>query len=246
MTRQRADEDAGSGPLRVDLAGHAADLTQVVFSAEMFDLAAGGVRAAHARWLLERYREIVPIVLPDALRSIGTGESLSEASLQCIRSSARSVRHTQIPVSVALRGAVPALRAFGAFCQSIGSSMSLAETTVVMSRAGLVAHELGACWMEVWNAPETDHDAERSKISVVAVTGAAGAEDPAIGMVAMVAAGQSTEQIAAATAYSPQAVKWHLGRLMRRWNAANRPALVSVAFRRGLLTTHGRRSDDKP
>jgi hypothetical protein len=40
-----------------------------------------------------------------------------------------------------------------------------------------------------------------------------------------------------ATAYRPQAVKWHLGRLMRRWNAANRSALVAVAFRRGLLIT---------
>jgi len=244
MKTQIDGDTTGLSPLKVDLSRHAAVLSQIVMSVESFDLDAGGERAVHARWLLERYREIVPVVLPDALRSIGTGEPLSRASLECVRASASSVRHTDVPVSVALRGAVPALRAFGAFCQSIGASLSLAETMVVMSRAGLVAHELGACWVEVWNAPESDGDPERSILAVVS-TGPADTEDPAIGMVALVASGQSTEQIAAATAYSPQAVKWHLGRLMRRWNAANRPALVSVAFRRGLLTTHRRAPDEK-
>ncbi|WP_411698910.1 helix-turn-helix transcriptional regulator [Conyzicola sp.] len=217
---------------------------QIVLSAEMFDAGAGGERAKHTQWLLQRYHEIAPVVLPDALRSIGTGEPLAAASLACIRASARSVRHTQVPVSVALRGAIPALRAFGAFFQSTRASLSLAETTVVVSRAGLLAHELGACWMEAWNAPETDPDAERSAISVETVAASGEAADPAIEMVALVAAGQSTEQIAAATAYSPQAVKWHLGRLMRSWNATNRPALVSVAFMRGLLITHRRRTDE--
>jgi hypothetical protein len=243
MVTQIEGKNTAVGPLCVDLSEHATELMRIVLSAEMFDLAAGGERAEHARWLLERYREIVPVVLPDALRSIGTGEPLARESLECIRASAASVRHTHVPVSVALRGAIPALRAFGAFFQSIGSSLSLAAATVIMSRAGLVAQELGACWMEVWNAPESDRDAERSTLAVVAA-GSADADDPALGMVALVAAGQSTEQIAAATAYSPQAVKWHLGRLMRRWNAANRPALVSVAFRRGLLITHRRAPDE--
>jgi hypothetical protein len=243
MKTQIDVEKTGFTPLSVDLSGHAAELMQIVLSVESCDLTAGGERAHHTRWLLERYREIVPVVLPDALHSIGTGEPLAAESLECVRASAAAVRHTPVPVSVALRGAVPALRAFGAFFQALNPRPSLAEATVLMSRAGLVAQELGACWMEVWNAPETDQDGPA--LSVVAAAGAADAEDPALGMVALVAAGQSTEQIAAATAYSPQAVKWHLGRLMRRWNAANRSALVSVAFRRGLLITHRRELDEK-
>ncbi|MGX9899497.1 response regulator transcription factor [Arthrobacter sp. SA17] len=54
-------------------------------------------------------------------------------------------------------------------------------------------------------------------------------------MVALLAAGRSNEQIAEALDYSPQAVKWHLARIMRSWKVGNRAALVSVAFLRGAL-----------
>jgi DNA-binding CsgD family transcriptional regulator len=54
-------------------------------------------------------------------------------------------------------------------------------------------------------------------------------------MLALTAYGMSNDEIARATSYSRQAVAWHLGRLMRSWNAPNRTALVSVAFVRGVI-----------
>jgi DNA-binding CsgD family transcriptional regulator len=60
-------------------------------------------------------------------------------------------------------------------------------------------------------------------------------------MLALTAHGLSNDEIARATSYSRQAVAWHLGRLMRTWNAPNRTALVSVAFVRGVIRTRRER-----
>lgn len=59
---------------------------------------------------------------------------------------------------------------------------------------------------------------------------------PVLEMIALVASGRSNEQIAGETDYSPQAVKWHLARLMRLWKVDNRASLVAVALVRGVLS----------
>ena len=38
----------------------------------------------HGSWLLERYREIVPTILPDMLRSLESGASIDSASFEVI------------------------------------------------------------------------------------------------------------------------------------------------------------------
>ncbi|XTR53361.1 LuxR C-terminal-related transcriptional regulator [Pseudarthrobacter sp. So.54] len=54
-------------------------------------------------------------------------------------------------------------------------------------------------------------------------------------MVLLAVQGQSNEKIAQETDYSPQAVKWHLGKLMRDWNVRNRTGLVTAALLRGVI-----------
>ncbi len=54
-------------------------------------------------------------------------------------------------------------------------------------------------------------------------------------ILAMVARGFSTVETAKALHYSRQAVSYHLGRLMARFDAPNRTALVAAAYEHGLL-----------
>jgi hypothetical protein len=164
-----------------------------------------------------------------------------------VRASADASRSMDLPFSVTLRGGVPALRAFGALVQSFDPTLSVTETTVLMGRAALIAQELGACWVEAWQAPAPIPDPQLpDEPETVAIVAKVPVEDdsaepsPVFGMVALAAEGASTEQIAASTAYSPQAVKWHLARLMKTWNVANRAGLVGAAFARGVLITRRR------
>jgi DNA-binding CsgD family transcriptional regulator len=198
----------------------------------------------HGPWLLERYREIVPTVLPDALRSMETGDRIDPASLETIRRSARAMRGCGVPLSVVLRGSIPALLVFGAVIHARDTGLSARDITVLMGRAALIAGELGACWAESWAdargaAPLGSGGRGGSddgvSLAFVPVTGAG--DGPVLEMLALVAAGQSNEQIAEAMDYSTQAVKWHLARLMRQWKVDNRAALVAVALVRGVLTT---------
>jgi DNA-binding CsgD family transcriptional regulator len=193
----------------------------------------------HGPWLLERYREILPTVLPDAIHSMETGARITPQSLAVIRGSAAAMRDSGVPLSVVLRGSIPALRVFGAFIQARETGLSPHDLTVLMGRAALIAGELGASWAEAWaDARGSDsvrhRDAEGESLDFVAVPGTVGT--PVLEMLALVASGRSNEQIAAATDYSPQAVKWHLARLMRQWKVENRASLVAVALVRGVLT----------
>lgn len=61
-------------------------------------------------------------------------------------------------------------------------------------------------------------------------------------MLALVAKGRSNQQIGTELCYSSPTVRWRLGRLMSRWEVANRAALVAAGFHRGVLS---RRPHDK-
>jgi DNA-binding CsgD family transcriptional regulator len=200
----------------------------------------------HGAWLRERYREILPTVLPDALRAMETGSRLEPASLAVIRSSALAMWDANVPFSVVLRGGIPALRVFSAFIHASDTGLNPRDLTVLMGRAALIAGELGARWAESWADARAVADARAAitdgdSLDLVAVAGTV--ESPALDMLALVAAGQSNEQIADATDYSQQAVKWHLARLMRSWKVDNRAALVSVAMVRGVLISRRSRPD---
>jgi DNA-binding CsgD family transcriptional regulator len=216
-------------------------LVLLLVDAELF------AETAHGDWLRQRYAEIVPVVLPDVLRCVESGGHLSDASRACVRASADANRSVDVPFAVVLRGGVPALRAFGALVQSFDSALSVTETTVLMGRAALIAQELGACWVDAWRAPEPvtngrplDDPDTRAIVAKVPVEDEAADSSPVLDMVALAAEGATTEQIAAATAYSPQAVKWHLGRLMKSWHVATRAGLVGAAFARGVLIARRR------
>ncbi|WP_146080061.1 helix-turn-helix transcriptional regulator [Clavibacter michiganensis] len=216
------------------------------------------VRPAGRDWLRLRYAEIVPLVLGPALSSVEHGRPLPASCLEDLRSVARrSAAEPDVDLSVALRGALPALRVFALVMQAAVAEKN-GMLIVAMARASHVAHELGTCWVEAW-AQHRAEDAARPAVPaavpvVVTVPGPAVA-DPAAEpepeldlvarapdlddveerMLALTAYGMSNDEIARATSYSRQAVAWHLGRLMRSWNAPNRTALVSVAFVRGVI-----------
>jgi DNA-binding CsgD family transcriptional regulator len=194
----------------------------------------------HSGWLLERYREIVPSVLPDAIRSMESGARINRASLETIRSSAVAMRDSPIPLSVVLRGGVPALRVFSAMVHARETDLGPRDITILMGRAALIAGELGACWAEAWEDARGSRSNFRQvndgePVQFVTVPGMV--DGPVLEMLVLVASGHSNEQIAAATEFSLQAVKWHLARLMRLWNVRTRTSLVAVALARGVLTT---------
>lgn len=54
-------------------------------------------------------------------------------------------------------------------------------------------------------------------------------------ILALAAGGSTTAQIARAVGLTADGVKYHLGRLSRRWGAANRTALVAYAYVHGVL-----------
>lgn len=206
------------------------------------------VRPAGRDWLRLRYEEIVPLVLPAALAAVEHGRTLPPACLDELRAVARrSAAQPDVDLSVALRGALPALRVFALVMHAAAAERD-ATLVVAMARASHVAHELGTCWVEAW----AGHRAEDAATPAVIVAGPAPADadveldlvarapdldDVEERMLALTAHGMSNDEIARATSYSRQAVAWHLGRLMRTWNAPNRTALVSVAFVRGVIRT---------
>lgn len=222
--------------LRLGLSKSVDELGDAMLANDTFDLT-----DPHGRWLQERYRDIVPTVLPDALHCMETGDMLSGASRAAIRASAVAMRGTDVPLAVMLRGGVPAVRTLSAFVQNNEIELTPREITVLMGRAALIAHELGACWVEAWTAPGRRNNAATSTrsaqgegLDLVAVPGTL--ESPGLEMLALAASGHSNERIAEATSYSPQAVKWHLARIMRSWKVGNRTALVAVAVVKGVLT----------
>ncbi|WP_235436406.1 LuxR C-terminal-related transcriptional regulator [Arthrobacter sp. RIT-PI-e] len=211
------------------------------------------------QWLAQRYQEIVPLILPDVLNCLDTGEPLSRNSVEVVRGSAQAVIVADVPLRTVLHGGVPALRVFSAFLKPHHSHLSTAELSTILGRASLVATELAACWAQAWSelhrsgTPSTEVSAVPPRGTRGVKNADAGATDDSVAtpldlvpvpghldggdlnMVLLAAQGHSNQEIAHATAYSPQAVKWHLGRVMRLWNVRNRASLITTALLRGAL-----------
>lgn len=224
------------------LLDHVSELETALLQPRNFDGSANG------QWLAERYREIVPIILPDVLRCLDNGEPLTCGSIAALRESAQNTIAANVPLLTVLHGGIPALRVFTAFLQPHHSSLSAAELSMILGRASLVATELAACWTHAWSgaapvpaqplppaAPEAEGGAAVPDTvpDLVAVPGQLEGAD--LKMVLLAAQGHSNEEIARATDYSPHAVKWHLSRAMRTWNVRNRASLITTALLRGAL-----------
>ena len=237
------------------------------FSALLLGCPLDDVVAAGRPWLRDRYAEIVPLVLAPALVAVEHGRSLPGSCLDDLRAVARrSAAAPDVDLAVVLRGALPALRVFSLVMHSASGGQPGAMV-LAMARAAQVAHELGTCWAEEWARHRVAPPAGTTPATVAHDGGAgdAGARPGAAGpdvaldlvaeapdlddverdMLTLTAYGLSNSEIARETAYSRQAVAWHLARLMRAWNAPNRTALVSVAFVKGVirsrLVARGRR-----
>ncbi|MGN8049032.1 helix-turn-helix transcriptional regulator [Curtobacterium sp. 22159] len=203
-----------------------------------------GIHPAGRAWLRERYEEIVPVVLPAALRAVERGEPVAPECLDELRAlAARSATDPAADLAVALRGALPALRVFTLVMRTAARDPD-ARTMLAMGRASVVAHELGSCWVEAWNHERRTVTADVAAVELEAVV--PGVEETEQEMLTLAAKGLSNDEIARRTSYSRQAVAWHLGRLMRACGAPNRTALVSVAFLRGWLRSRRPRGDDEP
>lgn len=236
---QRAEPNSPArSVIAADLLCHSDALARALVTPELFT----GSAEYDGPWLRERYLEIVPVILPDALNSIVTGERLSTAALERVGASAAGLRQADIPFTAAVRGGVPALRAFAAFVQTLDLQLSFGDTVLLMGRAALIAQELGACWVEVWraSAPRSLDDGSTFEVDPDGRTADLDPSGSELEMIALTAAGHSTEEIATATRYSSHAVKWHLSRVMRAWKVGNRPAMIASAFVRGVLVARRR------
>ncbi|KZC94570.1 helix-turn-helix transcriptional regulator [Clavibacter tessellarius] len=230
-------------PLGLGLDARVDEFLELLLSCPLED-----VHPAGRDWLRMRYAEVVPLVLPYALASVEHGRPLPPACLDALREDAgRNATRTDVELSVALRAALPALRVF-ALVMHAAAAERRGVLIVAMARASHVAHELCTCWVESWmghrsrvaaasravvaDPPRADEDVELDLVAR-----APDLDHVQERMLALTAHGMSNDEIARATSYSRQAVAWHLGRLMRTWNAPNRTALVSVAFVRGVIRT---------
>jgi DNA-binding CsgD family transcriptional regulator len=180
---------------------------------------------ADRAWLRLRYAEIAEVVAVDALRAVESGEPLSASCLHRVRELGARQHGQEIPLGVALRAAVPAL---GVFAGLLPPTAPTALVVTWLQRGASVLQDLNGAWMEGWlqgTAPGPvllDADAED-------------VEPQEHEILRLVADGRSNAEIAEATHYSRQAVVWRLSRLMRRWRAPNRAALVAAAFAKGVL-----------
>lgn len=208
-----------------------------------------GLSPRSQRWLRRRYAEIVPIVLPSALTAIERGTPVDAECLAAVRAAAaRCHDDPGASLGVALRGALPALQVFARVMRS-ASSVDAACTVEATSRSALVAHELATCWTEGWMAGRAAAESNLAGDSVTAaevelVPVESDLDDSDRRIVALAAAGLSTEEIARETSYSRQAIAWHLGRLMKAWRAPNRTALVSLAHVKGWIAARRVRRGD--
>ncbi|MDJ0319714.1 LuxR C-terminal-related transcriptional regulator [Pseudarthrobacter sp. PS3-L1] len=217
------------------LVDRCADLQSALLMEEVFDQSPDG------QWLFARYQEIVPAVLPDVLNCLDTGEPLARSSVEAVRSSAQSILTADIALLTVLHGGIPALRVFAAFLKPHHAELSATELATLLGRASVVATELAACWASAWSsvhgrspaAQPGDPNEPADRMELVAIPG--GVDDSALEMILRTAQGQTNEEIGRATDYSSQAVKWHLGRVMRSWKVTNRAGLVTAAFLRGTL-----------
>ncbi|MCA5922655.1 MULTISPECIES: helix-turn-helix transcriptional regulator [Curtobacterium] len=245
MTTERDDARRTAVLLPGERLGLALDERCAEFTELLLAPPLHGIRPDGHDWLRRRYEEIVPLVLPAALRAVEHGEPVDPDCLVRLREvAATSAGDPHVDVSVVLRGALPAIRVFALVMHTATREHATTidhagRTMLAMSRASLVAHELGSCWAEAW-AQRRERPLEDPAASVAAedidlVAHAPGLDETEERMLALAARGLSNDAIAKETAYSRQAVAWHLGRLMRSWNAPNRTALVSVAFVRGWI-----------
>lgn len=228
----------------------------------LLDCSLEDVGASGRSWLRSRYAEIVPIVLAPALSAVEHGRPLPATCLDELRSVARrSATCPDVDLAVVLRGALPALRIFSLVMHSASGGQAGA-LVLAMARASQVAHELGTCWAEEWarhrprlvaSRPGEDPGGAsgvpaqltdpRRDVALDLVADAPDLDDVERQMLTLTAYGLSNAEIARETAYSRQAVAWHLARLMRTWSAPNRTALVSVAFVKGVIRSRIVRRD---
>ena len=245
MTTERDDAHRSAVLLPGERLGLALDERCPEFEELLLTPPLHGIRPAGHDWLRRRYAEIVPLVLPAALRAVERGEPVDRECLAQLREvAAASAEDPRVDVSVVLRGALPAIRVFALVMHTATRDHAVTldhagRTMLAMSRASLVAHELGSCWAEAW-AEQRRRSAGESAAAVTTgeidlVARAPGLDETEEQMLALAAQGLSNDEIAKETAYSRQAVAWHLGRLMKSWKAPNRTALVSVAFVKGWI-----------
>lgn len=226
----------------------------------LLDCSLEDVGAAGRSWLRDRYAEIVPIVLAPALAAVEHGRPVSPSCLDELRAVARrSATCPDVDLAVVLRGALPALRIFSLVMHSASGGQAGA-LVLAMARAAQVAHELGTCWAEEWarhrvprattaenaggaNGSPPSPAAPAPDVALDLVADAPDLDDVERQMLTLTAYGLSNAEIARETAYSRQAVAWHLARLMRTWRAPNRTALVSVAFVKGVIRSRIVRRD---
>ncbi|UEJ81493.1 hypothetical protein Bra3105_11635 [Brachybacterium halotolerans subsp. kimchii] len=223
-------------PLGLGIDDRVDEFARLLREAPLDDIGAEG-----REWLRSRYEEIVPLVLPAALRSVEHGVPVDPEALTALRrAAARSARDPGCEVGVVLRGALPALRVFSLVVRSVSSAADQ-PTLLAMSRASFVAHELGTCWAEAWWARRSAHAPTPEIVDygtadeVELVSGSSDLDESDEKILSLAARGLSTERISRATAYSRQAVAWHLGRLMKACRTPNRTALVAFAFAKGWL-----------
>lgn len=99
-------------------------------------------------WLKARYAEIVPVVLPSALRAVERGGPISGECLTQLRAvAARAANEPGARFSTVLRGSYPALTVFSGVTLELSRS-NPTQIVLAMTRATWVAHELSSCWAE--------------------------------------------------------------------------------------------------
>jgi DNA-binding CsgD family transcriptional regulator len=220
-----------------------ADSLQALFLRPDLFVSAG----PYGKWVQEQYILLAPAVLEEALRCAEAGEQVSPALHDAIQHAARAAAVVDIPMSVIVRGGIPALQSIAHVIAREAGTPSRSETALFMGRASLVAWELSAVWWESWSQTRREENGRESgslvdgqSLDIVAVGTSDGLPGSSLEMLALAANGASTEEIADATSYSPQAVKWHFARAMKAWKVSNRTALVSIAFLRGVLVRRKR------
>lgn len=192
------------------------------------------VAPARLEPVLPDLREVLDRLVPAVLAALLTSEPLDEEAMLVVRRAAERWSSRAVPFSTVMEICTAASRAAVEVTQDVARERDQPVVVQVVGRGVVIAQEVVAA-----AAAGHERNTRRELATDRSDPGRGWApivlRGPAADVLALVAEGRTNAQVAGELGISPQAVNYHVGRLMRALGAVNRTAVVARAYERGLL-----------
>lgn len=192
------------------------------------------VAPARLEPVLPDLRGVLDRVVPAVLAGLLTSEPMEEEAMLVVRRTVERWSSRDVPFSTVMGICTAASRAAVDVTRDVARERDQAVVVQVVGRGVVIAQEVVAAaaaghGRNMRRELTTDRPDPGGRGAPVVLRG------PAADVLGLVAEGMTNAQVAGELGISPQAVNYHVGRLMRALGAANRTAVVARAYERGLL-----------